>query len=151
MGEVNLDSKNHCCMFCLAKLLPAALELWNCSLDLGNVRGDGVFLYLLHREVFTVTHSLVFGFAGRKGSRKAKEWPVVTFRKGRENPYLPWPVGDRERRLSAVGGTCVCTVNCPWQLKVGGGSFRGELRDLDQGMWASVKILQLRLIASDCS
>lgn len=26
-GEVNLDSKIHCCMFCLEKLLSAALEL----------------------------------------------------------------------------------------------------------------------------
>lgn len=49
---------------------------------------------------------------------EAKGWPADTFRKGKENPYLPRPVGDRERHtqqvfLSAVGGMCVCTVNCP--------------------------------------
>lgn len=42
----------------------------------------------------------------------------LTLRKGRENPYLTWPVGDRERHtqqvfLSAAGGVCVCPVNCP--------------------------------------
>lgn len=62
--------------------------------------------------------SVVSGFSGRKVSQKAKEWPADTFRKGRENPYLPWPVGDRERHtqqgfLSAVGGMSVCIDNCP--------------------------------------
>lgn len=104
-------------MFCLEKLLPAAPDLLNCSLDLGKVGGDCVLFYLLHKEVFAVVHS-GFGFAGRRGSRKAKGWPADTCRKGRENPYLPRPVGDRERHtqqvfLSAVGGMCVCTVNCP--------------------------------------
>lgn len=104
-------------MFCLEKLLPAALELWKCSLDLGKAGGDRVFMYLLHREVFAVVHSVIFGFAGRKGSWKGKEWPADTLRKGRESPYLSWPVGDGERHtqqvcLSAVGGMCMCIVNC---------------------------------------
>lgn len=115
---MNLDSKNHCCVVCLEKLLPAALELWKCCWDLEKVGGDCVFFCLLHREVFAIACSVAFGFAGRKGSRKAKEWPADTFRKGRENPYLTRPVGDRERHtqqvfLSAGGGMCVCPVNCP--------------------------------------
>jgi len=74
--------------------------------------------------------------------------------KGRENPYLALLVSDRERHaqqsfIFAVGGVCACPVNCPWQLMLGGGSFLGEFRDLDQGRFASIRMLQFRLIPSD--
>lgn len=88
------------------------------------------FLVSFAQGSFAVVHSVVFGFAGRKGSRKAKEWPVVTSRKGRENPYLLWPVGDRERGVSFCSGRDVC-VRCQLSMTAEGGGrelWRGTPR-----------------------
>lgn len=152
---MNLDGKNHCCIFCLGKPLVCSSGAAKVQYGPGKGGRRVYFLYIFVWQNFCYCAFYCLWFCWQKRrSRKAKEWPAETFRKGRENPYLTSPVGDRERHpqqffIFAVRGMCVCIVNYPWQLTLGGGSFLGEFRDLDQGVSASITVLHFRLIPSD--
>lgn len=117
-------------------------------MDLGKARGECIFLY------FWMGNVCYCAFCWqRKRSRKAEEGPAEAFRKGRDNPYLASPAGDRERhtqQLCIFAALCVC-VHCQWAETAdsGGSSFLGEFRDLGQGIFASIKTLHFRLTRSD--
>lgn len=64
---------------------------------------------------FAAVHFVVCGFAGREGSWKGEEWAAATLRKGREKPYLSWPVGDRERHTQQL---CVQWEGCACALSI---------------------------------
>lgn len=99
--------------------------------------------------MFAIVH-----FAGRgRGAGRLRKGQLRLLGRGGNNPYLASPAGDRERhtqQLCIFAALCVC-VHCQWAETAdgGGSSFLGEFRDLDQGIFASIKTLHFRLTRSD--
>lgn len=106
------------------------------------------FLLFLDGEMFAIVR-----FAGRgRGAGKLRKGQLRLL--GRGGITHTW------RRLRATGRDthsssvflqpCVC-VQCQWAVTAdgGGSSFLGEFRDLDQGIFASIKTLHFQLTRSD--
>lgn len=107
-GEVNLDCKSQCCMFCLEKF---CLQLWSCESAICTWER-------WEKTVF----SCIFCAKGKfllaeKEVGKPRNGQLALLGRGQRLPTCHglWDTGRHTQQLFhfAVGGMCVCIVNCP--------------------------------------